>query len=195
MLKVGLTGTIGSGKTTVAKYFEKLNVPVFYADERGYKFLNEKSIKDKLFKTFGPSVLTEMNEIDRKVLADIVFSNKEAMQYLTSITHPLIMEEHRMWLEEQDQSIPYAILESAIIIEYNYQKEFDFLIAVSAPEEVRIERVMQRDNVSREEVLRRINNQFDDDEKTSMADFIIYNYGKHDIAKQVNWLHEKILSC
>lgn len=174
MLKVGLTGSIGSGKTLVSKIFETMGVNVFYADNSAKALYENNKVKEKIVNVFGPSILTENNTIDKKAFAEIIFNDRSALKKINSIVHPLVMNDFVKWLVNHKND-PYILQEAAILFESDLSNEFDFIITVSAPEELRIERIMKRDNVNRDVVIARIKNQWSDERKAKLADFVILN--------------------
>jgi len=174
MLQIGLTGNIGSGKTTVCKIFEILDVPVFYADLRARALLDRKDVKEQVIDVFGSQVVDKSGGLDRKALAAVVFNNKAMLDKLNAIIHPLVREDYNQWVSAHANQL-YVIQEAAILFETGLASRFDKVIVVAAPLDVRIERVMKRDGVSREEVLHRAANQFDQEVLVSKADYLIYN--------------------
>ncbi|MDZ7740350.1 MAG: dephospho-CoA kinase [Bacteroidota bacterium] len=184
MIKVGLTGNIGSGKSTVAKIFEIMNIPVFYADTAGKSMLKNKAVQQEIRDHFGKLVFDSKGTIDRKELAKIVFNNAKDLEVLNSIIHPRVRKEYLKWLSKNDSGV-YSIHEAAILFESGFYKMLDRIIFVSAPEELRIERIMQRDNTSRESVIERISNQADEEKKMNQSDFVIVNNGQQMLLPQV----------
>lgn len=176
MLQVGLTGNIGSGKTTVCKVFENLGVQVFYADLRARMIMEREAVINKVVNEFGKDVLDEGGKLNRKALAAIVFNNKEKLDKLNGIVHPLVREQYLEWVSENKDQ-PYVIEEAAILFESGMADQFDQVIVVAAPLEVRVERVMRRDGISREEVLRRAANQFAEEDLVARANYVIHNDG------------------
>lgn len=192
MLKIGLTGGIGSGKTTVAKVFETLGIPVYYADDATKRLMNSNNaLKALVIKHFGEASYKN-EELDRKYIADIVFNDKEKLALLNSITHPATIEDANEWV--QQQSSPYIIKEAALLFETEAAKHLDYFIGVSAPLETRIKRVMKRDGLSEAEIMNRINRQMNEEEKMKRCDFIITNNDEEMVIPQVLSTHEKILS-
>ena len=191
MIKIGLTGNIGSGKTTVSKIFETLGVPVFYADNEAKALYGLDESKEQLITKFGSSVFDKSGKVNFKSIAEIVFNNKSKLEQLTSILHPLVFKRYHSWLEE-NQNAPYSIHESAIIFEYGQQKYFDKTICVTSPLDLRIERIICRDNTSVETVMQRINNQMDESEKINLSDFIITNNEHSFLIPQVFELHKTL---
>ncbi len=193
MLKVGLTGNIGSGKTVVSGIFSKLGVPVFYADNEARKLYERLEVKVILKSVFGGTIFNDNDEIDRSILAGIVFNDPVKLRTLNQVIHPLVRESFGRWTLDHKDHL-YLLYEAAILFESGYYKDLDRIVLVMAPEELRIKRVMERDNSDREEVLNRISNQWAEDKKVPMADFIIRNDGKEMLIPQVMDVHRKILS-
>jgi dephospho-CoA kinase len=174
MLKVAVTGGIGSGKTTVCSIFEKLGIPVFYADKVAKELMDSDiEIREKMINYFGLDVFDAENKLNRSKFAAIIFNNKEALSTINEIVHPVVRKAFNCWAE--NQLTPYVIQEAALIFESGQAGNFDKIITVSAPVEVRITRVMKRDKISRENVLERINNQLNEEIKLKQCDFIITN--------------------
>ena len=191
VLKIGLTGGIGSGKTTVAKIFELLGVPVYYADEASKRLYHtNKELMAGLKKHFGEDVYTN-EELNRSKLAAIVFNDPEKLELLNSLVHPLTIKDAEEWM--QKQKVPYIIKEAALLFEAGSAKGLDFVIGVSAPEELRIKRVMERDGIKKEEVSSRISRQMDDKTKMSLCDFVIKNDEEELVIPQVVALHERFM--
>ena len=192
MLKVGLTGGIGSGKTLVSKIFKHLGVPVFNADQEAKKIVNaDPEIIKTLKKRFGNSIYSD-NGIDRKKLADIIFNDEKALKKVNQIIHPKVREYFNIWAKN-NLHLPYVIEEAAILFESKANVDMDFTINVQANELIRIKRVVDRDNVSKDLVKSRMNNQMSDKERGSLADFTIDNDGDKMILAQVIKIHNKIL--
>lgn len=191
MLKVGLTGNIGSGKSLVSEMFSIYGVPVYKADQQSKKFLNEPSVKEKIISLFSDKVMTGSGEIDREALANLVFSDGEALAALNSILHPLVIDDFTSWCEAYTGR-PYIIQEAAIIFESGVAALFDKIIHVSCPKAIAIERVMQRDGMDREQVLQRMRFQMEDEEKAELADFVILNDGSEMIIPQVLLIHDRL---
>ena len=172
MLKVGLTGGIGSGKSTVAKIFETLGIPVYYADEAAREIMNnDKQLKAALINYFGEETYQEDGKLNRAWLASIVFSNKEKLDLLNSLTHPATIRDANLWIQKQNS--PYIIKEAALLFESGAHKYLDQVIGVSAPAELRIKRTMDRDHISREEVLQRMTRQMDEEEKMKLCNYVV----------------------
>jgi dephospho-CoA kinase len=189
MIRVGLTGGIGSGKSTVAKIFEVLGIPVYYADDAAKKIMNtDKELKASLIKNFGEQTYHD-GKLNRAYLASVVFNDKEKLELLNSLTHPATIRDANKWIERQTS--PYIIKEAALLFESGASDYMDYVIGVYAPQELRIKRAMQRDHITREGVLQRINRQMDEDAKMKRCDFIITNDEEQLVIPQVLKLHER----
>lgn len=192
MIKVGLTGGIGTGKTLVSRIFSELRIPVFYGDAEAKKAYANAAVLEKVRKSFGEEVFKN-GVVSYKKLAQIVFNDKAKLEALNSIIHPFLFSNFEKWMEEQ-KNAPYVIMEAAILYESSFHPMFDKVITVSAPEELCIERVVKRDGTSREEVLKRLRNQLPDNIKTTKADFVIINDGVAMLLPQVLDVHRKLLN-
>lgn len=190
MLKVGLTGNIGSGKSLVAGIFQLLGVPIFDADNQAKTMLNLTETKQQLRGIFGNRIFDE-EEINRKALAGIVFSDKAKLAQLNLIIHPQVRKHFETWIALHSNS-PYIIYEAAILIETGFFKHFDKIVLVTSSSELRISRVMQRDNATRQMVLRRMENQWDDQLKIPLADFVIQNNVHDLLIPQVLKIHRNL---
>ena len=191
MLKVGLTGGIGSGKSTVAGIFEVLGVPVYYADREAKRLMNEDSgLKEAIRKAFGDNSYSN-DKLDRKYLADTVFNNPKKLEQLNAIVHPATFHDVARWINKQTS--PYVIKEAALIFESGSNKFLDYTIGVQAPEPLRISRTITRDAISYEEVLIRMQKQMPEDEKMRLCDFVIVNDEENAIIPQVLELHNKFM--
>lgn len=190
-LQIGLTGGIGSGKSTVARVFETIGIPVYYADDAAKRLMNEDAqLKQQISHLFGPEAYTN-NRLNRKFIASVVFNDRQKLEQLNALVHPATIRAGEAWM--QQQTTPYAIKEAALIFESGTQSQLDYVIGVSAPEALRIHRTMKRDQVSREEVLSRMSKQIQEIIKMRLCDFIIYNDEQQLVVPQVLALHEKLL--
>lgn len=170
---IGLTGGIGSGKTTIANYFASLGVPVYIADDGAKRVMQSALIIDQVKNTFGRDIF-DGEVLNRAKLAQIVFNDKEQLAKLNAIVHPAVKQDFELWIQEY-KSFDYVIYEAAILFESGRYKECDVIITVTAPEEVRIERVIQRDKATREQVLSRMKMQWNDEKRISKSNFVINN--------------------
>jgi len=191
MMVVGLTGGVGSGKTTVAKFFNDLGVPTYIADKEAKLLMtSSKEIKLKIRKLFGDEAYRN-GKLNRAYLSTEIFRNKELLGQMNGIVHPAVAKHFKLWL--RDQTSPYVVKEAAIIFEQGKQNEYDYIITVIANREERIQRVMGRDMRTRDSVVKIIANQFSDSEKSKQSDFIIKNNSLDNTREQVIKLHGKLL--
>jgi dephospho-CoA kinase len=191
MLKIGLTGGIGSGKTTVAKVFEVLGIPVYYADDAAKKLMNNnEQLQQQIITHFGEATYVN-GELNRKHLASLVFGNKEKTELLNSLVHPVTIADAEQWFMQQQSA--YVIKEAALLFESGAAAGLDYVIGVTAPETIRLKRVMDRDGVTAEEVKKRMSNQLDDSIKMRLCDFVVNNNGQQMILPQVLQLHNQLL--
>lgn len=192
MKRVGITGNIGSGKSFVCKKFENLGIPVFYSDDETKKLYLIPSVKELIIKRFGQEVYFYDGTLNRKLLSYHLFKNAEAMRFIESVLYPALNQHFDEWCAQQKS--PYVLYESAILFEKNYEKFFDKIIFVSAPENIRLQRVMLRDDCTEENVRSRMRLQLGEDLKISKADFVIYNDGTKPVEQQVFDIN-KLLCC
>lgn len=191
MIKVGLTGGIGSGKTTVAKLFMELGIPVYIADIEAKRLMHTSNvIKRKLLLEFGPNAYKN-KKLNRPFLANIVFNDKQKLNAINKIVHPSVANSFKRWLNKQ--AGPYVIQENAILFENNTSHNFDYIITVTAPLDTKIRRVMKRDKVLKEEVLARMKNQISDKEKIEKSNFVINNIDLKKTKAEITKIHKLIL--
>jgi dephospho-CoA kinase len=187
---IGLTGGIGSGKTTVANEFASHGIPVYITDQEAKKIMESEVVLSQIRNEFGDAVF-EKGILIREKLSEIVFNNPKKLDALNGIVHPAVKEHFKKWLINHENE-PFIIYESAILFETGSYKECDFIINVVAPIDIRIRRVISRDKTTREKVLERMKNQWNDEDKSSKSDFIIENTSrkalKLDIVKILNFL-------
>jgi len=192
MLKIGLTGGIGSGKTIISNIFKTLAIPVYNADDRAkILMISNELLLNKLKIEFGENIIVN-GELDRKKLASIVFTSKDKIKRINAIVHPFVKDDFEIWANLH-LSYKYIIQEAAILIESGHYKNIDKIICVYAPEELRINRIINRDKITREEIIFRIKNQMDDEEKKKMADFVIYNDDKQLVLPQILSIHNQLI--
>jgi dephospho-CoA kinase len=192
MLKIGLTGGIGSGKTTVAKIFETLGIPVYYADDEAKRIMNEDEVlKQSIIESFGPSSYIN-GTLNRAFISGQVFDNPAKLAQLNALVHPATIRDSLDWI--QRQHAPYVIKEAALIFESGMELQLDYVIGVSAPKDLRIMRSMNRDGLKREEVLKRMENQMNEEKKIGLCNFVITNDEKQAVLPQVLSLHQVLLT-
>jgi dephospho-CoA kinase len=190
MLKIGITGGIGSGKTTAAKVFEVLGIPVYYADDVAKRLMNEDGeLKQKIKLHFGEAVYKN-GQLDKKYLADMVFNSPEKLALLNALVHPATLHDAESWMKLQ--SAPYCLKEAALIFESGAQQQLDYIIGVTAPAPLRIQRTMLRDGITREEVIARMDKQMDEAIKMKLCDFVIKNNEQEMLLPQILELHQKL---
>ena len=193
MIIVGLTGGIGSGKTTVAKQFMKLGVPVYIADEEAKKLMNRsKIIRRKLIQLFGDYAYLN-NELNKPFIADIIFNDKLYLKKMNAIIHPRVAKHFEKWVLKQKTQ--YVIKEVAILFENDGYKTCDYVITVTAPKKLKMERLLQRDNTTKANIEAIMKNQWSDEEKAERSHFIIENINLENTKKQVLNIHNKIIKA
>jgi dephospho-CoA kinase len=193
MKRIGLTGNIGTGKSTVARVFEILGVPVYHADKQAREIVGSKKVTEQIALLFGNQVIDSGNQIDRKALAAIVFTDKEKLVVLNKLIHPLVEADFSQWCNQHLEK-KYVLHEAAILFESGFQRLFDSTILVTAPEELCIARVMARDGITREMVSDRILNQWPQERKLKIADYAIINDETAMVIPQVLSIHQKIVN-
>ncbi|TVR88463.1 MAG: dephospho-CoA kinase [Saprospirales bacterium] len=192
-LKVGVTGGIGSGKTTVCRIFESLGVPVYYADDRARTLLNtDADIHRGLKSIFGERVFGADGRPDRKYIASVVFEDKEKLAKLNKLIHPAVGADWEAWYSRIKADYPYVLKEAALLFESGSYRNLDRVICVAAPESLRIERVVKRDGVDEAAVRSRMKNQLNQDMKISLSHHLIKNDGTLSLIKQVVSLHRQL---
>lgn len=194
MLKIGITGNIGGGKTTVSRIFEVLGIPVFYADDAAKQVMTTDALLiDSLKSAFGKEAYFEDGTLNRKHISSIVFNDEKQLAKLNSIVHPAVFRAFDTWTA-QDKNAPYVLKEAALLFESTSFKMCDYSIMVTAPLELRIQRVMKRDALTKAEVESRNARQFSEEKKTSLADYVIKNDDTELVIPQVLELHKQFLS-
>jgi len=191
-LRVGITGGIGSGKTTVCHIFESLGIPVYVADYWAkWLIMNDPEVKQAITGLFGPEAYLPDGAYNRALVSGIVFHDPEKLAALNAAVHPAVERHARAWHEAQaQQGVPYTLKEAALLVENRSYQLLDRLIVVTAPEDLRIRRVMQRDGISEAAVLARMKNQLPEAEKVQVADFVIVNDGAQSLVQQVWAVHQ-----
>ena len=196
MYKVGITGGIGSGKTTVCKVFEVLGIPVFYADTEAKNIMiQDAELIAGVKLAFGEESYFEDGKLNNKHIAGIVFNNEAELSKLNALVHPAVFRAFDTWEASMNADVPYTLKEAALLFESGSYKMCDTTILVTAPAEIRIQRVMDRDQVTAEQVKARMHKQLSDEEKVKMADQFLINDEKHSIIEQVLALHHQFLKA
>ena len=194
MLKVGITGGMGSGKSTVCNILKNLGVPIFTSDDVGkYLLDNDDYLKDEIKRTFDSDMYTSTGRLDRERMAKLVFNNPDELQRINAIVHPRVKAEFDGWCKKNEKK-PYVVKEAAILFETGKHKEMDKMVTVFCPKEERINRIIKRDEATKEDIEKRMMHQYSDAERNALADFIIINDGKEDLLPQVMELHELLLN-
>ena len=187
---IGLTGGIGSGKSTVAKIFAQLGIPVLDADATAKAIMNEDhSVKTKLIELFGEDAYKD-NQLNRPYIAQLVFEDAFKLQQLNAIIHPITIQYAKDWASKQ--TAPYVIKEAALFFESGSSEGVEKIIGVTAPKHIRIQRVMQRDQITREDVIKRMEHQLEDSLKMKLCDWVIQNDDMHLLIPQVLAIHQEI---
>lgn len=192
MMRVGLTGGIGSGKSTVAAIFEEMGIPVFYADDEAKQLYHEPDVRSEVITLLGEDAY-DQEHLNKTYVANRVFKDEALLNKLNAIIHPRVGEQWEQWCVNHSHA-PYIIKEAAIMIEAGAHKDLDRIVVVEAPEEVRIERVMKRDGTDREEVEQRVQNQWSQEQRREYASDIINNDGTASLIHQVRDLHNRFLA-
>ena len=190
MIIIGLTGGIGSGKSTILSYFREHGYPCFESDEVGKKLL-EVELKETVLKLFGEEVYNAKGILDRKALSKKVFSNSKLLETLNDIVHPAVNETFEKF-KKKHQDFPVIVKEAAILIESGSYKSCDIIVLVKAPLDERIKRIVARDSVNESEVIARIDNQWEDKKKEKYADYVIENISLEETYGQVKTLIKKL---
>jgi len=195
MIKVGITGGIGSGKSTVCRVFETFGIPVFYADAVAKSIMvTDHILITGLKETFGQESYDDSGKLNNKHIAAIVFNDKDQLVRLNALVHPAVFRAFDVWIETIPPNTPYILKEAALLFESGSYKLCDKSVLVTAPASVKIKRVMDRDGVSAGQVEARMDKQMSDDEKSKMADFLIRNDGSQSVIHQVLELHHQFLN-
>ncbi|MBA7517650.1 Dephospho-CoA kinase [subsurface metagenome] len=193
MLKVGITGGIGSGKSTVCKIFNSLGIPVYHADTRAkYLTIHTSDIREVIINEFGPDSFIK-ETYNTKYISSKVFNNPALLKKLNCIIHPYVAEDFNEWLNGQKKQI-YVIQEAAILFESDAYKKMDRIIVVNAPLDIRIRRITERDNISKEEILKKMKNQWSTEKLLALADWVINNDDNKLILPQIISIHNQLIS-
>ena len=188
---VGITGGIGSGKSTIAAYFNsEFDIPVYYADAEAKALMNTESLKKAITALLGEEAYQE-GQLDRKYVASKVFNDDQLLEQLNDIVHPAVATHFKSWC--QAQNAPYVLKEAAILFENGTADALDAVILITAPKQLRIDRVLKRDQTTPEDIEKRINKQWDDAKKIPLADFVIENIDLENSKKKAGEIHLQLL--
>lgn len=191
MLKIGITGGIGSGKSVVTRIFKTLGIPVLDADSFAKDLMvNNAEVREQLTAGFGASIF-KAGQLDRQALSKMVFNDKAMLARLNGIVHPAVKKYGNQWMEAQNA--PYVVKEAALFFESGSDKDMDIMVGVSAPESLRLARAMQRDNTSEADIRKRMSNQMDEAKKMERCDYVVFNDEQHSLIEQVVHLHQTFL--
>ena len=194
MLKVGITGGIGSGKTTICKIFESLGVPVYYADERAkWLMMHDLALKNAICDIFSAAAYNQEGTLNRTYISDIIFKSSDKRRQLNELVHPAVQKDAAVWQFSQPAGTKYSLKESALLFESGANLYLDKIITVSAPKKIRIKRVQKRDQIPRTYVLNRMLAQWTDAQREQKADFVIKNNGQVSLLKQIINIHKLLI--
>lgn len=195
MKSVGITGGIGSGKSTVTQIFAFLGIPIYYADVNAKTILrSNKTLKSEIKKLLGEEAYFSNGKVNRAFIANKIFNDANLLNAINGIVHPAVQADSERWVEQhrKENKFPYVIKEAALLVENGSFKALDALIVVTCPEKIRIERVMKRDGITKEKVLDRIKNQLPEEMKIAVADYIITNDGLTPLIPQIVEIHRSL---
>jgi len=193
MLRLGVTGGIGTGKSLVCQIFASLGAPIYDADKRAKElYLSNTKLKDSLVNRYGSAIYID-RKLNKELLASKVFTDSSELEWLNSIVHPLIFEDYETWCQENDGAI-YTVKEAAIMFESGSDKHVDYIIGIASPEELRIKRVMKRDSISAQDVKNRMAKQMPQEELLNRCNFVIKNDEEQSLINQVLALHKKFIT-
>jgi dephospho-CoA kinase len=192
MLRIGITGIIGSGKTTVCKIFEVLGIQVYYADKEAKKLYSDPEVKKEIRNFLGNDLFDNTGNVDLQKLADLLFEDKNKLIRINQIIHPRVKTNFEIWAEQQSGH-SYILFESALLFESIFNKQYNYSITVSSDEDLCIKRVMARDQLTQDQVKNRMKHQLSNAEKTRMANYVIINNDKKMLIPQVNKIHQKLI--
>ena len=194
MLKIGITGGIGTGKSTICDIFALLGIPVYNADKAAKRLMaTNEGLKKQLIATFGTAAFTNTGDLDTTYIANKVFTDEKALKHLNALVHPAVLADFDQWCSQQQA--PYVLKEAALLIESGSYKQCDFTILVESPLALRIQRLLSRDNSSEAQIRARIANQLPEEEKAKVANYLLLNDEKHLLIPQILALHTQFLKA
>jgi dephospho-CoA kinase len=191
MLTVGVTGGIGSGKTTVCRIFSQLGIPVYYADDEAKQLYDLPEVKEELRQRFGDAILDKNDDLDKKKMAELIFNDERSLKKMNEFVHPMVIQSFNDW--KKKQTAAYILKEAAILFESGTNIDCDKIILVTAPSETRSSRILQRDNRTKEEIEKIMSKQWTDEKKAKQSDFVITNDETQLVIPQVLDIHAKLL--
>jgi dephospho-CoA kinase len=191
MLTIGITGGIGSGKTTICKIFSQLGVPVYNSDNEAKRLYDLPEVKKELTGKFGKEIIDVDGNLDKKKFSKLIFNDEKSLKEVNALIHPMVTERFKEW--KTNQTNQYILKEAAILFESGTYKDCDKIILITAPEELRIQRILQRDNISRKEIERIMSWQWSDEKKNAQSDYVIANDETQLVIPQVRDIHAKLL--
>ncbi len=192
-MKVGITGGIGSGKSTICKVFEAYGIPIFYADHEARELYRLPEIISWLKKSISPEVIDENNNVNKKVLSSLIFNDLNKLRLLEDFIHPQVSAKFDEWYQKQN-SAPYVLYEAAILFETGRYTSLDKTILVTAPEKTRLQRIVHRDKLDETEIRNRMSRQWDDNRKSALADFVLENIEWPETLASIEKIHQTLLS-
>ncbi len=192
MKKVGITGNIGSGKSLVCSIFEKMHIPVFYADQQAKLLYQEVDVKKQMILHFGSKIYKKDGSLNKELLSEKIFQDPTSMESVQQILYPALRQKYAEWLGNQPDITPYCLYEAAILFETGFHKNFDHIVFVSAPETLRLERVQKRDGSSEKDIRSRMDQQWPEIEKIPLSDFVIVNDGLQMLIPQILQIHHHL---
>lgn len=194
MFKVGITGGIGSGKTIATKVFDILGIPIYNADSKAKEIIRTNAkIQQQLIENYGKEIFLDNGILNKQKLSSIIFNNEKERQKVNSIIHPVVIDDYNNWTKNYS-NCNYIIKEAAILFESGAYKDLDFIITVCSPIELRIQRIVLRDKISKSLIEKKIQSQLSDKEKIKLSDFVIHNNNKDLIINQILKIHNNILT-
>ncbi|GAB1417918.1 dephospho-CoA kinase [Bacteroidales bacterium] len=192
-LNIAITGNMGSGKSTACGLFRTLGIPVFEADIAAKKLYQEHAVREKMAAKFGSEIYDAEGKIRTKNLAAILFSQPEDLDFVEKLIHPLVRQHFQLWRQQQHQ-VPYTLYEAAILFEKGLEKQFDKVVYVAAPEPLRLQRLLKRDQCHEAAIRQRMQRQWKDEIKIPLSDYVLHNIELEELKQQILQLHSLLIS-